>query len=284
MATRVSPCRQLLATVVAVSPLSSTDRCGRRPPGKTILTGLPHPGVQVSARSRRVSASAQVHDRSAPISAPFRTVSSPAGAVRCRETCPAKRSRSTSRPRRRRASRSTASSPRQAGRCRTTGRSTSGPRTASPSASSRSRRGHGRADYLLFVDRKPLGVDRGEAGRARRSPASSGSRTSTRTGLPQGLGAPTRPLALRVRVDRRRDALHERLRPRAAEPPGVLVPPARDARRLARRTGAGTSTHPTLRARLRAAAAARRDATSGRRRSARSGTSKRRSRTTGRGR
>ena len=45
-------------------------------------------------------------------------------------------------------------------------------------------------------------------------------------------------LAVRLRVDRHGDAVHEPARPGAGEPRGVLVPPARDARRLARRAAA----------------------------------------------
>jgi type I site-specific restriction endonuclease len=44
---------------------------------------------------------------------------------------------------------------------------------------------HGRADYLLFVDREAVGSSR-RSRRAPRSPASSGSRRSTSTACPTG--------------------------------------------------------------------------------------------------
>ena len=89
---------------------------------------------------------------------------------------------------------------------------------------------HGRADYLLFVDRKPSASSR-RSRRARHSPASSGSRRSTSTACRTRHERARRAAAVRLPVHRRRDALHERARPRAAQPRGLLVPPARDARR-----------------------------------------------------
>ena len=53
--------------------------------------------------------------------------------------------------------------------------------------------GHGRADYLLFVDRKPLGVVEAKPDGATLTGVEWQSDKYTE-GLPQGLGAPTRPL------------------------------------------------------------------------------------------
>ena len=94
---------------------------------------------------------------------------------------------------------------------------------------------HGRADYLLFVDRQAVGViEAKKEGTTligvewQTAKYADGARTRSRPALD---GVPP----VRLRVDRRRDVVHVRARPRAASPTGVLVPPARDARRLARR-------------------------------------------------
>ncbi len=92
---------------------------------------------------------------------------------------------------------------------------------------------HGRADYLLFVDGAAAGCSRRRR-RARRSPASPGRRRSTSTASPTTSDGGRGRAAVRLRVHRRRDPVHQHARPRRGQPGGLLVPPPRDARRLAR--------------------------------------------------
>ena len=78
---------------------------------------------------------------------------------------------------------------------------------------------HGRADYLLFVDRRRGRGHRGEEGGRDAHAASSGRRAKYVDGAPGRARAGDRGrAAVRLRVDRRRDALHERARPRRREP------------------------------------------------------------------
>jgi len=71
--------------------------------------------------------------------------------------------------------------------------------------------GFGTADYLLYVDGRAAASSRPRR-KARRSPASRSSPRSTRraAGQPSGLAPPA---GFPLRVDRRRDALHQRLDP-----------------------------------------------------------------------
>ena len=116
-------------------------------------------------------------------------------------------------------------------------------------------KGHGRVDYLLFVDGQPVGVieAKTEGTTLIEVEHQSGKYVD---GLPVDQAA-GRPAAVRLRVDRDRDAVHERLDPDARSRQGVLVPPAGDARRV------GPADHcdpraPTFRHRLRSMPAARR--------------------------
>ena len=68
------------------------------------------------------------------------------------------------------------------------------PGGASPCASSRSKGGHGFADYLLYVDGKAVGVDRGEAGGHDAHGRRGRSRRSTARVCPTTIPAPVRPL------------------------------------------------------------------------------------------
>ena len=141
-------------------------------------------------------------------------------------------------------------------------------RGASPSASSCSKPPHGRADYLLFVDGKAVGVDRGEAGGhdAHRRRVAVG---EVPTGLPGRASAlPIEPLPFAYESTGVETRFTNGLDPDAAEPRGVLVPPARDARRAGCDDCVGDPLAPTLRAPAPAAARRSTRRASGRRRSA----------------
>ena len=89
--------------------------------------------------------------------------------------------------------------------------------------------GHGDADYLLFVDRKAVGVIEAKKKGSTLTGVEWQSAKYT-TGLPEESPRPEAP-SLRLRVDRGGDPLYQRLRPRARKPAGVHVPPPRDPRR-----------------------------------------------------
>ena len=93
----------------------------------------------------------------------------------------------------------------------------------------------GPADYVLFVDRQAIGVIEAkkvgtpltgvepQTRKYQESPKDELARRHRRRAPPD-----------RLRVDRRRDLVHLGLRPRAHRPPGLHLPPARDAGPLAR--------------------------------------------------
>jgi type I restriction enzyme R subunit len=89
---------------------------------------------------------------------------------------------------------------------------------------------HGRADYLLFVDGEAVGV----AGAKKEGETLTGVAWQTAKyvdGLPDELPTAVEgAFALRLPIDRRRDALHEHARSRGQESSSLLVSPARDAR------------------------------------------------------
>ena len=93
--------------------------------------------------------------------------------------------------------------------------------------------GYGFSDYLLFVDERPAGV-------VEAKPAGhtlSGVQTQTEkysTGLPTWLSAPVRPLPFIYASTGEQTLFKNLTRPGAAESRGVLVPPARDVRGVAR--------------------------------------------------
>ena len=143
---------------------------------------------------------------------------------------------------------------------------------------------HGRADYLLFVDGGAVGVI--EAKKEGTTLTGVEWQTAKYVDGAPGRGADRRSRA-RCRSSTSRPATETRftngLDPDAGEPRGLLVPPARDARRLARadpRAPDGADAPPPA---ARSAARSTRRA-SGRRRSRRSGTSSSRSPRTARAR
>ena len=86
--------------------------------------------------------------------------------------------------------------------------------------------GHGRADYLLFIDQKAVGAIEAKAvgNAARRCGAAVG---QVRGGPAQGPALAREPAAVPVRVDRRRDHVHRRVRSRPAFAAGRHVSPSR---------------------------------------------------------
>ena len=94
---------------------------------------------------------------------------------------------------------------------------------------------HGRADYLLFLDGRAVGVVEAK----KEGETLTGVEWQSAKyvdGLPDGMEpAIEGGLAVRVRVDGDGDTVHERARPRPRQPSSLLLPPARDDGRLARR-------------------------------------------------
>ena len=77
--------------------------------------------------------------------------------------------------------------------------------------------GHGRADYLLYVDRQPVGVIEAK----KEGDTLTGVETQAEkysTGLPPELAPPRSPAPLRLYLDRRRNPLHQSPRPRRPAP------------------------------------------------------------------
>lgn len=98
--------------------------------------------------------------------------------------------------------------------------------------------GHGTADYLLYVNRKAVGVVEAKP----EGTTLTGVEVHTRKyaeGLPDTVPAHLRPLPF-LPEHRRRDAVHQPARPRAAVAPGVHLPSPGDARAVGRgRAGRG---------------------------------------------
>ena len=116
---------------------------------------------------------------------------------------------------------------------------------------------HGRVDYLLFLNGQPAGVieAKPEGTTLIEVEHQSGKYVEGLPGLDEAAGLPA---AVHLRVHRRRDPVHQRLRPGCAQPPRVHVPPARDPDRVVAADHSPIRDLPTFRARLRAHAAARR--------------------------
>ena len=100
-------------------------------------------------------------------------------------------------------------------------------------ASSRSRPGF--ADYLLFVDRKAVGVVEAKAGGHHRSAASTHQSQKYGSGSACPARAWHRPLPFLYESTGVETFFTDGPRPRAAQPPGLRLPPARDAGRSGRR-------------------------------------------------
>ena len=88
---------------------------------------------------------------------------------------------------------------------------------------------HGDADYLLFVDRKAVGVIEAKKKGSTLTGVEWQSREVHHRTIRRG-PLPDEAPSIRLRVDGGRDSLHQRLRPRACEPAGVHFPPSRDPR------------------------------------------------------
>ena len=92
--------------------------------------------------------------------------------------------------------------------------------------------GHGFADYLLYVDGRAAGVIEAKKEGVTLTGVETQSERYTK-GLPDGLPAWRQSASFLLRIDRRRNPLHQRPRPRATLPPGVQLSQTRNSRRVA---------------------------------------------------
>ena len=121
------------------------------------------------------------------------------------------------------------------------------------SARQRWQAGHGRADYLLYVDQTVVGVIEAKPEGTPLSGVEWQSR-DVRRGAPGGRQArgpdQGRPAAVRLRGQRHRDPLHQRLRPRPAGPADLQLPQGGHPRQDP--ASSKDEEHPTWRGKVRA--------------------------------